>query len=218
MGQKMNPLGFRLGVTQNHHSYWFAQPKNYSKLLREDREMRNCIEIYVRKHIRSSSNYGGIARIEIKRKTDLIQVEIHTGFPALLVESRGRGIEQLKVDVRNLLLFGDRKLHMTLTEIPKPYGEPNILAEYIALQLESRVAFRRTMKKAIELAKKTDIRGIKIQIAGRLNGAEIARVEWAREGRVPLQTLRAKIGYCYYPAQTIYGVLGIKVWIFQDEK
>nr|AND48618.1 ribosomal protein S3 [Sphagnum contortum] len=218
MGQKMNPLGFRLGVTQNHHSYWFAQPKNYSKLLREDREMRNCIEIYVRKHIRSSSNYGGIARIEIKRKTDLIQVEIHTGFPALLVESRGRGIEQLKVDVRNLLHFGDRKLHMTLIEIPKPYGEPNILAEYIALQLESRVAFRRTMKKAIELAKKTDIRGIKIQIAGRLNGAEIARVEWAREGRVPLQTLRAKIGYCYYPAQTIYGVLGIKVWIFQDEK
>nr|AND48454.1 ribosomal protein S3 [Flatbergium sericeum] len=218
MGQKINPLGFRLGVTQNHHSYWFAQPKNYSKLLREDREMRNCIEIYVRKHIRSSSNYGGIARIEIKRKTDLIQVEIHTGFPALLVESRGRGIEQLKVDVRNLLNFGDRKLHMTLTEVPKPYREPNILAEYIALQLESRVAFRRTMKKAIELAKKTDIRGIKIQIAGRLNGAEIARVEWAREGRVPLQTLRARIHYCYYPAQTIYGVLGIKVWIFQDEK
>nr|AND48294.1 ribosomal protein S3 [Eosphagnum rigescens] len=217
MGQKMNPLGFRLGVTQNHHSYWFAQPKNYSKLLREDREIRNCIEIYVRKHIRSSSNYGGIARIEIKRKTDLIQVEIYTGFPALLVESRGRGIEQLKIDVRNLLNLGDRKLHMTLTEVPKPYGEPNILAEYIALQLESRVAFRRTMKKAIELAKKTDIRGIKIQIAGRLNGAEIARVEWAREGRVPLQTLRARIDYCYYPAQTIYGVLGIKVWIFQDE-
>nr|AND48129.1 ribosomal protein S3 [Flatbergium novo-caledoniae] len=217
MGQKMNPLGFRLGVTQNHHSYWFAQPKNYSKLLQEDRKIRNCIEIYVRKHIRSSSNYGGITRIEIKRKTDLIQVEIHTGFPALLVESRGRGIEQLKVDVRNLLNFEDRKLHMTLTEIPKPYGEPNIIAEYIALQLESRVAFRRTMKKAIELAKKTDIRGIKIQIAGRLNGAEIARVEWAREGRVPLQTLRARIDYCYYPAQTIYGILGIKIWIFQNE-
>ncbi len=120
--------------------------------------------------------------------------------------------------VRNLFHFGDRKFHMTLTEIPKPYGEPNILAEYIALQLESRVAFRRTMKKTIKLAKKTDIRGIKIQIAGRLNGAEIARVEWAREGRVPLQTLQARIGYCYYPAQTIYGVLGIKVWIFQDEK
>jgi len=148
--------------------------------------MCNCIKIYVRKHIRSSFNYGGIARIEIKRKKKLIEVEIHMGFPALLVESRGRGIEQLKVDVRNFFHFGGHKLHMTLTEIPKPYGEPNILAEYIALQLENRVAFRKTMKKAIELEKKTDIKGIKIQIARRLNGVEIARVEWAREGRVPL--------------------------------
>nr|QZJ47926.1 ribosomal protein S3 [Tetraphis pellucida] len=218
MGQKINPLGFRLGVTQNHHSYWFAEPKNYSKLLQEDQKIRKCIENYVHKHIKNSSNYGGIARIEIKRKTDLIQVEIYTGFPALLIESRGRGIEQLKADIQSILTNGDKKLRMTLTEIIKPYGEPNILAEYIALQLESRVAFRRTMKKAIELAKKTNIKGIKIQIAGRLNGAEIARVEWAREGRVPLQTLRAKIDYCYYPAQTIYGVLGIKIWIFQDEK
>ena len=218
MGQKINPLGFRLGVTQSHNSYWFAQPKNYSKLLQEDQKIRHCIENYVYKNIRNSSNYGGIARIEIKRKTDLIQVEIHTGFPALLVENRGHGIEQLKTDIQTILTPGDHKLRMTLTEITKPYGEPKILAEYIALQLESRVAFRRTMKKAIELAKKTNIKGIKIQIAGRLNGAEIARVEWAREGRVPLQTIRAKIDYCYYPAQTIYGVLGIKIWIFQDKK
>nr|YP_009136213.1 ribosomal protein S3 [Orthotrichum obtusifolium]AKC99454.1 ribosomal protein S3 [Orthotrichum obtusifolium] len=218
MGQKINPLGFRLGVNQNHHSYWFAKPKNYSKLLQEDQKIRSYIESYIYKNIRNSSNYGGIARIEIKRKTDLIQVEIQTGFPALLIENRGRGIEQLKKDVQSILTPGDQKLRMTLTEITKPYGEPNILAEYIALQLESRVAFRRTMKKAIELAKKTNIKGIKIQIAGRLNGAEIARVEWAREGRVPLQTLRAKIDYCYYPAQTIYGVLGIKIWIFQDER
>src|SRR5450759_2563884 len=207
MGQKINPLGFRLGVTQNHHSYWFAQPKNYSRLLQEDQKIRHCIENYVHKNIKNSSNYGGIARIEIKRKTDLIQVEIHTGFPALLVENRGCGIEQLKTDVQNILTPGDHKLRMTLTEITKPYGEPNILAEYIALQLESRVAFRRTMKKAIELAKKTNINGIKIQIAGRLNGAEIARVEWAREGRVPLQTLRAGINYCHYAARTIYGCL-----------
>nr|YP_009645985.1 ribosomal protein S3 [Ulota bruchii]QBX99142.1 ribosomal protein S3 [Ulota bruchii] len=218
MGQKINPLGFRLGVNQNHHSYWFAKPKNYSKLLQEDQKIRSCIEDYIYKNIRNSSNYGGIARIEIKRKTDLIQVEIQTGFPALLIKNRNRGIEQLKKDVQSMLTSGDQKLQMTLTEITKPYGEPNILAEYIALQLESRVAFRRTMKKAIELAKKTNVKGIKIQIAGRLNGAEIARVEWAREGRVPLQTLRAKIDYCYYPAQTIYGVLGIKIWIFQDER
>nr|YP_009522572.1 30S ribosomal protein S3 [Dumortiera hirsuta]AXQ02634.1 30S ribosomal protein S3 [Dumortiera hirsuta] len=218
MGQKINPLGFRLGITQNHRSYWFAKPKKYSKIFEEDKKIRNCIELYVQKHIKNSSNYGGIANVEIKRKTDLIQVEIYTGFPALLIESRGQGIEQLKLNVQNILSSGDIKLRMTLIEIAKPYGEPNILAEYIALQLESRVAFRRTMKKAIELAKKGNIKGIKIQIAGRLNGAEIARIEWAREGRVPLQTIRARINYCYYAAQTIYGVLGIKVWIFQDEE
>nr|YP_009668516.1 ribosomal protein S3 [Heteroscyphus argutus]QCW59291.1 ribosomal protein S3 [Heteroscyphus argutus] len=218
MGQKINPLGFRLGITQSHHSYWFAKPNKYSKLFEGDRQIRNCIEFFVKKHIRNSSNYGGIARIEIQRKTDLIQVEIYTGFPALLVENRGRGIEQLKTDVQNVLNPIDKRLRLTLIEIIKPYEEPNILAEYIALQLESRVAFRRTMRKAIELAKKGNIEGIKIQIAGRLNGAEIARVEWAREGRVPLQTIRAKIDYCYYAAQTIYGVLGIKVWIFRSEE
>nr|WIA68202.1 ribosomal protein S3 [Pellia epiphylla]WIA68288.1 ribosomal protein S3 [Pellia epiphylla]WIA68374.1 ribosomal protein S3 [Pellia epiphylla] len=218
MGQKINPLGFRLGLTQSHRSYWFAKPKKYSKLFEGDREIRNCIELYVQKHIKNSSNYGGIARIEIRRKTDLIQVEIYTGFPALLVESRGQGIEQLKINVQGILNPRDRKLRLTLVEITEPYGEPNILAEYIALQLESRVAFRRTMKKAIELAKKGNIGGIKVQIAGRLNGAEIARVEWAREGRVPLQTIKARINYCYYAAQTIYGVLGIKVWIFRNEE
>jgi small subunit ribosomal protein S3 len=218
MGQKINPLGFRLGITQNHHSYWFAKPKKYSKLFEGDIQIRNCIEFYVKKHIRNSSNYGGIARIEIQRKTDLIEVEIYTGFPALLIENRGRGIEQLKNDVQNILNPIDKRLRLTLIEITKPYEEPNILAEYIALQLESRVAFRRTMRKAIELAKKGNIGGIKIQIAGRLNGAEIARVEWAREGRVPLQTIRAQINYCYYAAQTIYGVLGIKVWIFRNEE
>ena len=218
MGQKINPLGFRLGITQSHHSYWFAKPKKYSTLFESDREIRNCIEFHVKKHIRNSSNYGGIARIEIHRKTDLIQVEIYTGFPALLIENRGRGIEQLKNDVQKVINPIDKRLRLTLIEITKPYEEPNILAEYIALQLESRVAFRRTMRKAIELAKKGNIGGIKIQIAGRLNGAEIARVEWAREGRVPLQTIRARINYCHYAAQTIYGVLGIKVWIFQNEE
>nr|QWW93063.1 ribosomal protein S3 [Cyathodium smaragdinum] len=218
MGQKINPLGFRLGLTQNHYSFWFAKPKKYSKIFGEDKRIRDCIGLYVQKHIRNSSNYGGIARIEVERKTDLIQIEIHTGFPALLVENRNQGIEQLKLDVQNTLFFENRKLQMTLVEISKPYSEPNILAEYIALQLESRVAFRRTMKKAIDLAKKTNIDGIKIQIAGRLNGAEIARVEWAREGRVPLQTMKAQINYCYYAARTVYGVLGIKVWIFQDKQ
>lgn len=219
MGQKINPLGFRLGITKNHHSHWFAKPKNYSGFLQEDGKVRNCIDSYVQKHIRNSSNYGGIARVEIQRKTDLLLVEIHTGFPALLIESHGQGIEQIRRNVQqNLLDSKIRRVYVTLTEIVEPYGEPKIVAEYIAVQSENRIAFRRTIKKAIELAKETNIKGIKIQIAGRLNGTEIARVEWAREGRVPLQTLRAHIDYCYYPAQTIYGVLGIKIWIFRDEE
>nr|WGO61717.1 ribosomal protein S3 [Aneura pinguis]WGO61803.1 ribosomal protein S3 [Aneura pinguis]WGO61889.1 ribosomal protein S3 [Aneura pinguis]WGO61975.1 ribosomal protein S3 [Aneura pinguis] len=218
MGQKINPLGFRLGITQNHRSYWFAEPNEYSGLCEGDERIRNCIKSYVREHIRNSSNYGGITHIVIERKTDLIRIEIHTGFPALLVENRNRGMDQLKINVQSTLDPVNKRLGLSLVEISKPYGEPNILAEYIALQLENRVAFRRTVRKAIELAKKGDVEGIKIQISGRLNGAEIARVEWAREGRVPLQTIRAKINYCYYAAQTVYGVLGIKVWIFKNEE
>uniref|UniRef100_A0AAT9USX4 Small ribosomal subunit protein uS3c n=1 Tax=Pallavicinia longispina TaxID=280536 RepID=A0AAT9USX4_9MARC len=218
MGQKINPLGFRLGITQKHGSHWFAKYNKYSELFEGDRKIRNCIEFYVRKHMRNSSNYGGIARVEVRRKTDLIQIEIHTGFPALLVESRSQGIEQLKTNLQGTLDPKGSRLGMSLIEINKPYAEPSILAEYIALQLEGRVAFRRTMKKAIGLAKKADIEGIKVQIAGRLNGAEIARVEWAREGRVPLQTIKARITYCYYAAQTVYGVLGIKVWVFHSEE
>lgn len=219
MGQKINPLGFRLGITKNHHSHWFAEPKNYSEFLQEDRKVRNCIENYVQKHIKNSSNYGGIARVEIQRKTDLFFVEIHTGFPALPIESHGQGIEQIRKNVQqNLSDSKIQRVHVALTEIAEPYGEPEIIAEYIAVQLENRIAFRRTIKKAIELAKETNMKGIKIQISGRLNGTEIARVEWAREGRVPLQTLRAQIDYCYYPAQTIYGVLGIKIWTYRYEE
>nr|YP_010715505.1 ribosomal protein S3 [Todea barbara]WDE24612.1 ribosomal protein S3 [Todea barbara] len=218
MGRKIHPLGFRLGVTQKHYSHWFAQPKDYSRFLKEDGEIRTRIETYVQEHIKNSSNYGGIARIEIQRKTDLIQIEIYTGFPDLLIEERGLGIDQLRTNIEKLLSSKNRKLQITLNNIAQPYGEPKILAEHIAPQLENRVAFRRTMKKAIELARKTNNRGIKIQIAGRLNGNEMARVEWAREGRVPLQTIRARINYCYYPARTIYGVLGIKIRIFRDEE
>lgn len=170
----------------------------------------------MQKHIKNSSNYGGIAHIEIQRKTDLIRIEIFTGFPDLLIEERSLGIDQLKANMEESLDVGNQKLQITLNDIIQPYGEPRILAEHIASQLENRVAFRRTMKKAIELFKKTSNKGIKIQIAGRLNGNEMARSEWVREGRVPLQTIRAPIGYCYHPAQTIYGVSGIKIWVFQD--
>nr|QKW88401.1 ribosomal protein S3 [Tradescantia pallida]QUB02798.1 ribosomal protein S3 [Tradescantia virginiana]QWW34215.1 ribosomal protein S3 [Tradescantia ohiensis] len=216
MGQKINPLGFRLGTTQHHHSFWFAQPKNYSAGLEEDEKIRNCIKNYVQKNRRISSGFEGIARIEIKKKIDLIQVIIYIGFPNLLTEGQTRGIEELQMNVQKEFYSVNRKLNIAITRIEKPYGQPNILAEYIALQLKNRVSFRKAMKKAIELTEQTDTRGIKVQIAGRIDGKEIARVEWIREGRVPLQTIRAKIDHCCYPIRTIYGVLGIKIWIFMD--
>lgn len=218
MGQKINPLGFRLGTTQSHHSFWFAQPKSFSAGLQEDAKIRNCIKNYVQKNMRISSGFEGIARIEIQKRIDLIQVIIHIGFPNLLIEGRTRGVEELQMDVQKKLNSVNRRLNIAITRVEKPYGQPNILAEYIALQLKNRVSFRKAMKKAIELTEQTDTKGIQVQIAGRIDGKEIARVEWFREGRVPLQTIRAKIDYCSYTVRTIYGVLGIKIWIFVDEE
>nr|YP_010855734.1 ribosomal protein S3 [Licuala lauterbachii]YP_010855820.1 ribosomal protein S3 [Licuala ramsayi]YP_010861125.1 ribosomal protein S3 [Licuala peltata]AMW66269.1 ribosomal protein S3 [Licuala paludosa]WGM67005.1 ribosomal protein S3 [Licuala lauterbachii]WGM67091.1 ribosomal protein S3 [Licuala ramsayi]WGM77086.1 ribosomal protein S3 [Licuala peltata]WGM77172.1 ribosomal protein S3 [Licuala ramsayi] len=217
MGQKINPLGFRLGTTQSHRSFWFAQTKNYSVGLQEDEKIRNCIKNYVQKNRRISSGFEGIARIGIQKRIDLIQVIIHIGFPNLLIEGQTRGIEELQMNVQKELHSVNRKLNIAITRIEKPYGQPNILAEYIALQLKNRVSFRKSMKKAIELTEQTDTKGIQVQIAGRIDGKEIARVEWIREGRVPLQTIRAKIDHCSYTIRTIYGVLGIKIWIFVNE-
>nr|YP_009829190.1 ribosomal protein S3 [Stephania kwangsiensis]QJC59708.1 ribosomal protein S3 [Stephania kwangsiensis] len=216
MGQKINPLGFRLGTTQSHHSVWFAQPKNYSEGLQEDQKIQDCIKTYVQKNMRISSGVEGIARIEIQKRIDLIQVIIYMGFPKLLIESRPRGIEELQSSVKKRLNSVNRKLNIALTRIAKPYGQPNILAEFIAGQLKNRVSFRKAMKKAIELTEQADTKGIQVQIAGRIDGKEIARVEWIREGRVPLQTIRAKIDYCSYAVRTIHGALGIKIWIFSD--
>nr|YP_010532931.1 ribosomal protein S3 [Raphia vinifera]UXX43844.1 ribosomal protein S3 [Raphia vinifera]WGM80594.1 ribosomal protein S3 [Raphia vinifera] len=218
MGQKINPLGFRLGTTQSHRSFWFAQPKNYSVGLQEDEKIRNCIKNYVQKNRRISSGFEGIARIGIQKRIDLIQVIIHFGFPNLLIEGRTRGIEELQMNVQKELHSLNQRLNIAITRVEKPYGQPNILAEYIALQLKNRVSFRKAMKKAIELTEQTDTKGIQVQIAGRIDGKEIARVEWIREGRVPLQTIRAKIDHCSYTIRTIYGVLGIKIWIFVNEK
>nr|YP_009967635.1 ribosomal protein S3 [Zomicarpella amazonica]QIS89889.1 ribosomal protein S3 [Zomicarpella amazonica] len=218
MGQKINPLGFRLGTTQNHHSFWFAQPKSFSIGLQEDEKIRDCIKNYVQKNMRISSGFEGIAHIEIQKRIDLIQVIIYIGFPNLLIEGRRRGMEELQTNVQKELNSVNRRLNIAITRVEKPYGQPKILAEYIALQLKNRVSFRKAMKKAIELTEQTDTKGIQIKIAGRIDGKEIARVEWIREGRVPLQTIRAKIDHCSYTVRTIYGVLGIKIWIFADGK
>nr|AGW97224.1 ribosomal protein S3 [Ipomoea eriocarpa]AGW97394.1 ribosomal protein S3 [Ipomoea involucrata] len=217
MGQKINPLGFRLGTTQGHHSLWFSQPKNYSESLQEDQKIRNFIKNYVQKNMITSSGVKGIARIDIQKGIDLIKVIIFMGFPNLLIENRPRATEELQMTLQKELNCVNRKLNIAITRIAKPYGNPKILAEFIAGQLKNRVSFRKAMKKAIELAEKADTKGIQVQIAGRIDGKEIARVEWIREGRVPRQTIRAKIDYCSYPVRTIYGVLGIKIWIFLDE-
>nr|YP_010281650.1 ribosomal protein S3 [Chamaenerion conspersum]UKH50945.1 ribosomal protein S3 [Chamaenerion conspersum] len=217
MGQKINPLGFRLGTTQSHHSIWFAQPKDYSDGLQEDQKIRECIKNYIQKNMKISSGVEGIARIEIQKRIDLIQVKIYMGFPKLLLEDRTRRIEELQMIVQKELNSVNRKLNITITKITNPYGDPNILAEFIAGQLKNRVSFRKAIQKAIELSEQADTKGIQIQIAGRLNGKEMARVLWIREGRVPLQTIRAKIDYCPYTVRTIHGVLGIKIWIFREE-
>nr|YP_009308337.1 ribosomal protein S3 [Lagerstroemia speciosa]YP_009659871.1 ribosomal protein S3 [Lagerstroemia venusta]AOS53286.1 ribosomal protein S3 [Lagerstroemia speciosa]APZ84095.1 ribosomal protein S3 [Lagerstroemia speciosa]QCR99679.1 ribosomal protein S3 [Lagerstroemia venusta]QTV21298.1 ribosomal protein S3 [Lagerstroemia speciosa] len=218
MGQKINPLGFRLGTTQSHHSIWFAQPKNYSEGLQEDQKIRDCIKNFIQKNMKIPSGVEGIARIEIKKRIDLIQVIIYMGFPKLLIEGKTRRIEELQTAVQKELNYVNRKVNITITRITNPYGHPTILAEFIAGQLKNRVSFRKAMKKAIELTEQADTKGIQVQIAGRIDGKEIARVEWIREGRVPLQTIRAKIDYCCYTARTIYGVLGIKIWIFIEEE
>nr|YP_009241625.1 ribosomal protein S3 [Lagerstroemia fauriei]YP_009245544.1 ribosomal protein S3 [Lagerstroemia guilinensis]YP_009259925.1 ribosomal protein S3 [Lagerstroemia indica]YP_009316931.1 ribosomal protein S3 [Lagerstroemia floribunda]YP_009364532.1 ribosomal protein S3 [Lagerstroemia intermedia]YP_009380422.1 ribosomal protein S3 [Lagerstroemia subcostata]YP_009659616.1 ribosomal protein S3 [Lagerstroemia limii]YP_009659701.1 ribosomal protein S3 [Lagerstroemia siamica]YP_009659956.1 ribosomal len=218
MGQKINPLGFRLGTTQSHHSIWFAQPKNYSEGLQEDQKIRDCIKNFIQKNMKIPSGVEGIARIEIQKRIDLIQVIIYMGFPKLLIEGKTRRIEELQTAVQKELNYVNRKVNITITRITNPYGHPTILAEFIAGQLKNRVSFRKAMKKAIELTEQADTKGIQVQIAGRIDGKEIARVEWIREGRVPLQTIRAKIDYCCYTARTIYGVLGIKIWIFIEEE
>lgn len=220
MGQKINPLGFRLGTTQGHHSLWFSQPKNYSEGLQEDQKIRNCIKNYVQKNVKIFSGVEGIARIEIQKRIDVIQVIIYMGFQKflILIEGRPKRIEELQMNIQKEMNRVNRKLNISITRISNPYGDPNILAEFIAGQLKNRVSFRKAMKKAIELTEQADTKGIQVQISGRLDGKEIARAEWIREGRVPLQTIRAKIDYCSYAVRTIYGILGIKIWIFVDEE
>nr|YP_010514099.1 ribosomal protein S3 [Erythrina herbacea]UXL85752.1 ribosomal protein S3 [Erythrina herbacea] len=214
MGQKINPLGFRLGITQSHDSIWFAQPTNYSENIQEDKKIRDCIQNYIQKNIRVSSGVEGIGQIKIQKRIDLIQVIIYMGFPKLLIEGKPQKIEELQMNMQKKLNYVNRKLNIAIIKVANAYKHPNIIAEFIAAQLKNRVSFRKAIKKAIQLTEQAGTKGVQVQIAGRINGKEIARVEWIREGRVPLQTIRAKIDYCCYTVRTIYGVLGIKVWIF----
>lgn len=220
MAQKVNPLVLRLGTTQSYHSLWFEQPKNYSKGLQEDKKIRNSIKNYVQKKLRS--DIEGIACIKIQKGIDEIQVIIYMGFHKLLkslkMEELQTNVQKELRNVQKELNCVNRKLKITITRIGNPYGHPNILAQFIAGQLKNRVPFRKAMRKAIKLTKEAGTDAVKIKIAGRIDGRDIARVEWAREGGVPLHNLRANIDYCSFTVRTIYGILGIKIWKFVNEK
>jgi len=208
MGQKTHPLGFRLGITQQHRSSWFELKENYSSNLEEDYRIRNYIE--------SNLSSAGISKIEIHRKSNQIELNIHTSRPGIIVGKSGSGIEKLKEELSKSVTISNQ-LRINVSELSKADSDASLIAEFIAQQLEKRVAFRRATRQAIQKAQRLNVQGIKVQVSGRLNGAEIARSEWVREGRVPLQTLRADIDYSTKRAQTTYGVLGVKVWVFNGE-
>lgn len=208
MGQKIHPLGFRINITQQHKSSWFSKKRSYSELLQEDGKIRQ----YIFNHIKSAS----IVNIQINRKIDQIEIEIKTARPGVILGKIGAGIEELREKIQKQL-SKHKQIRINVIEITEPDREASIIADFIVQQLEKRVAFRRAVRQAVQRTQKAHVKGVKVQVSGRLNGAEIARSEWIREGRVPLQTLRADIDYSHKRAQTIYGVLGIKVWIFKGE-
>jgi small subunit ribosomal protein S3 len=208
MGQKVHPIGFRLGYTKEHLSCWFADNKNYPQLLQEDHKIRQ----YIDKNLANAS----IADVRIARKADQIDLSIHTARPGVVVGKGGSGIEKIRSDLQ-ALLENQRQVRVNVIEVTNVDANAALMAEFITSQLERRVSFRRVVRQALQRAQKAEVLGIKIQVSGRLNGAEIARTEWIREGRVPLHTLRANIDYSYKTAKTIYGILGVKVWIFQGE-
>ena len=210
MGQKTHPLGFRLGIIQDHRSTWYSHLNQYANILEEDNRIRT--------YLNSISKMNSISNIQILRNglNTQIQLNIETGKPGLLIGEVGTGLKNLVKDLKKLLP-SDRKLTIKVFEVERVDLDAKLLAEVVAEQLEKRIAFRRAIREALQRAQKQNVKGIKIQVSGRLNGAEMARSEWIREGRVPLQTLRADIDYATAEANTIYGILGIKVWLFRSE-
>ena len=205
MGQKVHPYGFRLGYNKNWLSRWFAT-KDYPAFVREDKKLRT----YVKKKL----YHAGISKIEIERAADKIRLIISTARPGIVIGRKGVEIEKLRTDLKNKF---SGEFIIEVNEIRRPETDAQLVAENIAMQLERRVAFRRATKRTIMIAQKFGAEGIKISCSGRLGGAEIARTEWQREGRVPLHTLRADIDYGFAQAATTYGVIGVKVWIYKGD-
>ncbi len=205
MGQKVHPVGFRLGVIKTWSSRWYAE-KEYPKFIVEDHKIR----VFIKNRV----YHAGISKIEIERAVNRGHIKIHTARPGVVIGKKGTEIEQIKLDLEKIV---KRAIIIDVLEVKRPELDAQLAAENIALQLERRVAFRRAMKRGVMNALKFGAGGIKVECSGRLGGAEMARTEWYREGRVPLHTLRADIDYGLAEAKTIYGVIGVKVWIFKGE-
>ena len=210
MGQKTHPLGFRLGITQEHRSTWYTNFKQYSSLLEEDDKIRT--------YLNKLAKLASISDIHINRNGlgDQIELNIETGRPGILVGDNGSSIKTLAANLKKIIPRS-RQIIINIIEVSNVNSNASLIADLVVQQLEDRVAFRRAIREALQCAQDTQVNGIKIEVSGRLNGAEMARSEWIREGRVPLQTLRADIDYATKEANTIYGVLGVKVWLFKNE-
>lgn len=206
MGQKVNPIGIRLGINKDWNSKWFAS-KNYAQLLNQD--------INLRKYLKKKLMSAAVSRIQIERPANNAVVTIHTARPGVLIGKKGGGIESLRGEISSRLGV---PVHLNIEEVRKPELDSTLVAESIAQQLEQRVMFRRAMKRAVTSALKAGAKGIKICVSGRLGGAEIARSEWYREGCVPLHTFRADIDYGTAESKTTYGIIGVKVWIYKGEQ
>ncbi len=209
MGQKVNPTGIRLGIASDWTSKWYASSKNFPDLLETDLKVRQ----FLKKKLYTAS----VSRIQIERPARLARVTIHTARPGVVIGKKGEDIEALRKAVAKMMGLEVKDLQVNIEEIRKPELDAQLVAEGVAQQLERRIMFRRAMKRSVANAMRLGALGIKIQVSGRLNGAEIARSEWTREGRVPLHTLRANIDYGLAEARTTYGVIGVKVWIFKGE-
>lgn len=205
MGQKVHPYGFRVGITKNWKSRWFAE-KDYATLLHED--------LKIRKAIKTRLFHAGISDIEIERFTQRMRITIHAARPGIIIGRKGVEVERLKKMLGNIT---ERQIHINIKEIKNTDTDGQLLAESIALQLQRRVSFRRALKRAMQSAMQGGALGIKVMVSGRLGGAEMSRTEWYREGRVPLHTLRSNIDYGFAEALTTYGQIGVKVWVFKGE-
>jgi small subunit ribosomal protein S3 len=205
LGQKVHPVGFRIGVIKTWNSRWFAD-RSFSTLLHED--------LTIKKFVKKRLAPAGVSSVEIERAANKLRVNIAAARPGIIIGKKGSEIERLKAEIQKLT---DREVYINITEVQRPEVDAQLIAENVCQQLIKRVAFRRAMKRSVGSALKFGAKGIKISCSGRLGGAEIARTEWYREGRVPLHTLRADIDYGFFEARTTYGIIGVKVWVYRGE-